>query len=225
MQITIPDNATLSQALRIVADAMDGKSGGGSDDWRTETGFPKVKTINGATIMLYAPVNPEWEPSLAAKTFGQQGRHVDDPSLPPGARSPAGFPLYYNRIVFADESFANEAELTQWRGAVAAQGNQGGIDAQQQAELQPGAQDVRKFDIPQLEWVLQNINAVLGNHGSTHGPMTALHELSSFMSAAGIVDAGYIANGVPNGLVVPPASFPQLATMTVQRAKELAGLA
>ncbi len=218
MNITIPDNATLSQALRIVADALDGKSSGGSDAWRSETGFPKVKTINGATVMLYAPINPEWEPSTAAKTLGQQGSHVQDPSMPPGARSPSGFPLYYNRIMFADETFANEAELTDWRARVAAQGNQGGLDAQQQATLQPGAQDVRTMDVPQLEWVLQNINGVLSNHGTTHGPMKALHELSALMTAAGITDDG-------TGHIVPPSSFPQLAALTVQRAKELAGLA
>jgi hypothetical protein len=109
----------------------------------------------------------------------------------------------------ADDYFRRDAER---------EANLDGSDAVKQAELQPGAQDVRTFDVPQLEWVLQNINAVLSNHGSTHGPMKALHELSALMQASGITDAG-------NGYIVPPASFPQLSALTVQRAKELAGLA
>jgi hypothetical protein len=109
----------------------------------------------------------------------------------------------------ADDYFRRDAER---------EANLDGSDAVKQAELQPGAQDVRTFDVPQLEWVLQNINAVLSNHGATHGPMKALHELSALMQASGITDAG-------NGYIVPPASFPQLSALTVQRAKELAGLA
>jgi hypothetical protein len=138
---------------------------------------------------------------------------ITAPQVQPQSSGP-GFPL-----LKYDHLFRSQAELDDYERRVAErEANLDGSDAVKQAELQPGAQDVRTFDVPQLEWVLQNINAVLSNHGATHGPMKALHELSALMQASGITDAG-------NGYIVPPASFPQLSALTVQRAKELAGLA
>lgn len=202
------------------------KSSGPSEDWRYETGFPKEKTIKGAMILLQAPVNPEWEPSQYAKTFGQQGYRVVDPSMPPGARSPSGYPTYRGIIMFGDETFKNEDELAKWRGAVAAQGNQGDLDAQQQAVLQPWQIDVKKLDRAQLEDLLYKLG-----HGESQtvfrnfGPTKLIHPLSLFMSASGINDIGYMSTGVPNGMIVPPEGWPELGDMTVARAKELAGLA
>lgn len=132
----------------------------------------------------------------------------------PGSNDPTFPRLVYNHL------FQSPEELFDYERRVAERDANlsGNLDAQQQAELQPGAQDVRAMSVGDLEWVMANINAVLSNHGATHGPMKALHELSNLMTAGGIHDDG-------TGHIVPPSSFPQLAALTTQRVKELAGLA
>ena len=119
--------------------------------------------------------------------------------------------------MFEDQAFANDTELATWRKAVAEQGNQGGEDARRQHELQPGQVDLKKISREQLEGVLAAI-AQGENQSEKYGPTALLHELSQLMTAGGITDAG-------NGCIVPPASWPELADMTVERAKQLAGLA
>lgn len=178
---------------------------------------PSLVLHKGVHFLLYAPVADDWEPSTAARTFGvNPAWSAGDPSMPKGARSPSGYPVYNGRIQFADESFADEAALAAWRGAVAGQGN-GSLDAQQQATLQPGQVDLKTLPRSQIEGVLAAI-AQGENQSAKYGPTKLLHELSQLMTAAGIRDAG-------NGCIVPPASWPELADMTVERAKQLAGLA
>lgn len=219
--IEIPDDispANLALLEAVLASIGVPSSGGGDASWRNETGFPKVKLINGAHVLLHAPVNPEWQPSSMAQTFGgQAGSYVADPSSPPGARSPSGFPTVGGFIQFGDGSFQTEAQLTAWRGASASQGNQGGIDAQQQATLQPWQVDVKAIPREQLEGLLVAIARNEVGLSAKYGPTKLLHELSAFMPN-GITDDG-------TGHVVPPPSFPELADLTVERAKQLAGLA
>jgi hypothetical protein len=91
-----------------------------------------------------------------------------------------------------------------------------------QATLQPGAIDVRGMSVEELEPLL----AELGSHDyarvaavfDKHGPTKWVHELSALMHASGIRDDG-------TGHIVPPALFPQLGSLTVLRAQQLAGLA
>ena len=178
--IEIPDNATPAQVASAALDAWGAKSGGGSDAWRDETGFPKVKLINGAHVMLQAPVNPEWEPSSAAQTFGRApGTFVADPSSPPGARSRSGYPTVGGFIQFGDGSFRTEEDLAAWRGASAQQGNQGGIDAQQQATLQPGAVDILTLDDADLRFLGAFYNELVPT--GLVGPVAIAHRLSHFM--------------------------------------------
>lgn len=221
LTIEYNDDATPVEIMQAVLVALgSGKSGGGSDAWRSETGFPKAKVINGARVMMQAPTNPEWQPSSQAISLSSApNTFVHDPSNPKGARSPAGFPTYSGRVMFADESFANDAELAAWREAVAQQGNQAGIDAIEQAKLLPGAVDVTTLPLSELEIVLADIVHVLANHGTTHGPVRALHELSNLMTAAGITE-----DPARPGYIIAPPSFPQLGALTVARAKELAGM-
>jgi hypothetical protein len=92
-----------------------------AESWRTETGFPKLKVFDGATLMLYSPINPAWKPSMAAQIFGAQGAHVNDPSVPVGARSPMGFPMVRGSVLYGDSAFANDADVQKYMQAVAAQ--------------------------------------------------------------------------------------------------------
>lgn len=92
----------------------------------------------------------------------------------------------------------------------------GGLDAKQQHELQPGQIPLKGLSREQIEGVLAAI-AQGENQSAKYGPTKLLHELSNLMKPYGITDAG-------NGCIVPPPSWPELADMTVARAKELAGL-
>jgi hypothetical protein len=91
------------------------------EDWRMETGFPKIKVIDGASLMLYSPVNPLWKPSQSAWVFSQSGAHVNDPSDPVGARSPAGFPMARGSVLYGDSAFANDADVMKYIRDLAAQ--------------------------------------------------------------------------------------------------------
>lgn len=217
--ITVDDNASAVTIMQAVVDALAKHPGAAAaDDWRHEGGYPKIKVFEGAALMLQAPINPDWVPSTIARVLGKDGRFVDDPAVPPGARSPAGYPTAGGRVMFGVEAFSNDTELATWRAAVAAQGNGGGLDAERQATLQPGQVDVKAIPRDQLEGLLVAIARNEVGLSARYGPTKLLHELSAFMTAAGITDDG-------TGHVVPPASFPELADMTVERAKQLAGLA
>lgn len=216
--ITVDDNASAVTILQAVVTALaQSPAAATGDDWRHEGGYPKIKTFAGAALMLQTPIAPDWIPSTMARTLGTQGRFVDDPAVPPGARSPAGYPIAGDRVMFEDEAFANDTELATWRKAVAEQGNQGNLDAERQATLQPGQVDVKSISREQLEGLLVAIARNEVGLSERYGPTKLMHELSAFMPS-GIKDDG-------TGHVVPPASFPELADMTVERAKQLAGLA
>jgi hypothetical protein len=105
--LTIPDDpgGTIT-AVRVVGSTLPPV-----EDWRTETGFPKIKEFDGVAIMMAGPANPSWKPSMAAHLFGQQGAHVADPSYPPGARSPAGFPMNNGRILYFDGMYTTDADV------------------------------------------------------------------------------------------------------------------
>lgn len=85
------------------------------EEWRTESGFPKLKTFDGVQVMCMTPINPDWMPSMYAHTLGAQGAYVNDPSAPVGARSPAGYPVYHGSVLYSDAQFANDADLAAWR--------------------------------------------------------------------------------------------------------------
>jgi len=67
--------------------------------------YPRLEVVDGVNMMLVAPLNPLFQPSMIAHIFGSQpGTQVGDPSnaadpqyasLHLAARSAAGFPLYY----------------------------------------------------------------------------------------------------------------------------------
>jgi hypothetical protein len=79
---------------------------------------PGVMQHKGVWFTLYAPVAADWEPSTNARVFGVSPQQpVADPSNPLGARSPSGYPVYLGRVMFGDESFADEAALNAWRNA------------------------------------------------------------------------------------------------------------
>jgi hypothetical protein len=126
-----------------------------------------------------------------------------------------GFPL-----LKYDHLFASQAELDDYERRVRERDEN--LDAQQQGELQPGQKDVRDMDLePDLQFVL----AELGRNGNSvnafrvYGPTRWMHQLSQLAHASGIHDRG-------DGFVTAPLLFPQLeGKLTVQRAKELAGLA
>jgi hypothetical protein len=67
--------------------------------WRSETGFPKIKSVNGAHFMLDEPLNPDWRPGPTDHVFGSGSNYLADPSNGTGGafprRSPAGYPLVY----------------------------------------------------------------------------------------------------------------------------------
>lgn len=74
--------------------------------------YPKMETINGVQFKLLAPISPGWKPSTSAWLFGHlPGTYVNDPASPAGTRSPAGFPMYNGRVLYADSTYASDAEV------------------------------------------------------------------------------------------------------------------
>lgn len=214
--VNVPDDATPRELLTAILAALPDPNAPPELPPRIT---PTLVVHKGVHFLLYAPVADDWEPSTAARTFGVNPNWVaGDPSMPKGARSPSGYPVYSGRIQFADESFADEAALAAWRAAVAGQGNQGGQDATQQAILQAGQVDVKAISREQLEGLLVALGRNEVGLSAKYGPTKLLHELSQLMHAGGIHDDG-------TGHIVPPPSWPELSDMTVERAKQLAGLA
>lgn len=104
--------------------------------------------------------------------------------------------------------------------------NSGGGDAPgtpNHDELLPGAIDVRTLSVGELTNVMLNLRSYLNGSDNTYGPIRALQRLSAFLDY-GIKDAGYHAGGENTGFVVPPDGFPQLASMTIEEARRIAGI-
>jgi hypothetical protein len=134
-----------------------------------------------------------------------------------GPAADEGFPktLY-------DHRFYSQAELDDYERRVAERDrNLDGSDTANQSRLQPGQVDITNMKLdPDLRYVLSLIgnNATSVQAFRTYGPTELMHQLSTLMTAGGIHDDG-------TGHIVPPPSFPELAALTVDEAKQLAGLA
>ena len=118
-----------------------------------EPPYPKLVTIWGAQFYLKAPINPEWQPSQYARMFGQRVV-LQDPSNAEGGqplRSPAGYPLVYlipgrpARVLYAESTYDDDAQVERYRQAVAAsQAAQEQRDREQGYEFRtPGEVEVR----------------------------------------------------------------------------------
>lgn len=130
------------------------------------------------------------------------------------ASSGPGFPL-----LKYDHRFTSQAELDDYERRVRErEANLDGSDAPRQATLQEGQVDVKAISREQLEGLLVAIGRNEVGLSAKYGPTKLLNELLGLMKASGITDDG-------TGHIVPPPSFPELADMTVDRAKQLAGLA
>ena len=124
------------------------------ESWRDETGFPKLKQFGRAQFMMQAPTNPAWKISAESDVLGSQGAHLQDPSDPPGARSPSGFPVHKGRILYGQESYGSEAELFANVRATDAR-TQALVDGDAAAQvrnavLQPGMLDMRTYNAEDL---------------------------------------------------------------------------
>jgi hypothetical protein len=91
-----------AEKLAAIAAILGGNTPATPDDWRTETGFPKVKTIAGVRILLQEPINWQWLPSTAAQMYGGQGTAGGNPDPSNGDGSTAfprrtywGWPIHY----------------------------------------------------------------------------------------------------------------------------------
>lgn len=93
------------------------------ESWRNEPGFPKLKTINGATFDLLTPLNPKYIGSVTDQVLGSQGAHIHDPASPQGARSPAGWPTVNGKPQYAGNVFEDDAAVQAYLDASAAQPN------------------------------------------------------------------------------------------------------
>ncbi len=111
----------------------------------------------------------------------------------------------------ANHLFKSREEYDDYWTRVAASAAQVGT-VPAQSELRPGAVDVRTLSLADVEFIGWNINEFL-QAPDVLGPTSALHALSAFLDYA-IRDAG-------DGHVVPPDGFPQLAALTVDRAKAI----
>jgi hypothetical protein len=105
-------------------------------DWRTETGFPKMKQVDGNQYLLFEPINPDWKSGPSNRVFGgsgPSGPFLSEPSNSDAThprRSPAGYPLFYGkisatevadpvrwppRVMYDDQTFANDAEVADYK--------------------------------------------------------------------------------------------------------------
>lgn len=116
-------------------------------------------------------------------------------------------------------AFKTQEEADDYARRNAAWEAQGGgkLDAEQQATLQPGQTDITNMSQADLETVLGKIGDTTTSAQAfrDYGPTKLVHVLSALLDS-GIRDAG-------NDCIVAPAEFPQLAGLTVDRAKALAG--
>jgi len=107
-------------------------------DWRAETGFPKIKQVDGNQYLLFEPLNPDWKSSPTDRVFGgsgPSGPFLKDPSngdATHSRRSPAGYPLHYGisgdgsvfegmppRIFYDGQTFASDAEVEDYKARTA----------------------------------------------------------------------------------------------------------
>lgn len=216
MIIAIPDGASLDDALALVRQAFVAQSGHGSTLARyegdsivlTKTGHRIGKPVSGELIMGYY--------SRVAHLIG--GRSDAAGALAMGGATPynigntgdAGLDL-----ATQVDAFANPDAYGLGNGPATPS-----LDAQQQSTLQPGQVDVRAIQRDQLEGLLVAIGRNEVGLALKYGPTALMHELSTLMSTGGIHE-----DPARPGFIVPPPSFPWLSDMTVERAKQLAGLA
>lgn len=156
-----------------------------NEDWRNETGFPKIVQFGRARFMLTAPINPAWQPSVNAQVIGQAPAHLSDPADPPGARSPAGFPTVSGRVLYGDQTFADDAEVT---AAIGSSESVTGTTASQDALL-PGALDIRTLDADGLKFLATFVGEIGGSSAKV-GPAGIYKRFHHWMDYAGNSDDG-----------------------------------
>lgn len=166
-------------------------SGPANEDWRNETGFPKIVQFGRARFMLTAPINPKWRPSANAEVIGAAPAHLADPSG--GARSPAGFPLVDGRVLWGESTFANDAEVLDYITRVALRdANLIAGDAATAANavvLQPGALDIRTLDADGLKF-LWTFGNEIGGDSTKVGPADLRKRFHHWLDYAGNADDG-----------------------------------
>ncbi len=182
----------------------DGKlvytSGGAAvvaDDWRSETGFPKLKTYDGVLVNVTSPVNPLWVPSVIAHVLGAQGAHVVEPSA---GRSPAGFPADFGRVYFYDGVYADDAAVFE---AIAQYAAQQAAVGQTPADPIPYTGSVNPDPLGAGDWAFELAHNLRSREHEifTHkprrlvnGPGTADMQQGDY-ATVGDVDSWYIPNG------------------------------
>lgn len=145
MKITfdVPDDK-VTAVVTTVSNILNATSGGGNEDWRNETGFPKIKVVDGKRYMLKAPINPDWlgstyDYTFGGAQFGEDGPYLADPSNADAThalRSPNGYPLFWPtgeggkcldlpnmppRVLFEAQTFENDAMVADFKTRAAAQ--------------------------------------------------------------------------------------------------------
>lgn len=186
-----------------------------NEDWRNETGFPKVKTINGVTMMLLEPLNPKWRGSVASQIITGYGKVGVDPSNSPDPavyplRSPAGFPMIYPvipdqngkpfvsnkmppRVSFDGQTFENDAMVDDYLTRVSLRDQNliaGDMAMAATAEaLYPGALDIRLLDADGLKFLWTFSNEISGDSTKV-GPAGIRKRFHHWMDYGGNTDDG-----------------------------------
>ena len=125
----------LTQILRQItelATEAQSLSGGGSDPDLT---YPRIVTIDGASLELHAPIAADWIPSMETRELTRYGSFGSEPSN--GARfnqplrSPAGYPMVYTPdgmggfrgswVNYNGVNFTDDAAVRAYQAAVKAQ--------------------------------------------------------------------------------------------------------
>lgn len=165
--------------------------GPANEDWRNETGFPKIKQFGRAQFMLTAPLNPRWRPSAHAEVIGAAPAYLADPSG--GARSPAGFPLHNGRVLYGDSTFENDAMLEDYIARTAMRdanliAGDAALAAGDQV-LAPGALDIRTLDADGLKF-LWTFGSEIGGDSTKVGPGGIRKRFHHWLDYAGNSDDG-----------------------------------
>lgn len=210
----VPEDKVAAVAAAVQA-VLAGPATPGEEDWRNETGFPKVKTINGVTMMLKAPLNPLWRGSVTSEVFTSYGKTGADPSNSPDPdtyplRSPGGFPMVYPvvldtdgklhvsnkvppRISFDGQTFENDALVSDYimRSKMRDDNLKAG-DAAYAASVEtlyPGALDIRTLDAEGLKF-LWLFSTEIGGDSTRVGPADIRKRFHHWMDYAGNMDDG-----------------------------------
>lgn len=177
MKVTfdIPEGKLVAVTTAVQA-VLNADSPVENNDWRNETGFPKIKVVDGKRYMLKAPINPDWLGSTYDYTFGGEhlgdnGPYLQDPSNADDThalRSPNGYPLFWPkdgdkcldlpnmppRILFEAQTFENDAMVADFKIRAKAQLEER-YRAQREMEarnavLQPGMLDMSTYNAEDL---------------------------------------------------------------------------